>query len=198
MRRVRRLATLPLIAVMLVGAAPQAFAAADNAVVAINTKDDTFVWRQGFKITRSNGDTVDESNGAAAVSSCERCRTAAVAFQVVLATGTASTVTPTNLAVAINQECLSCGTYAGAFQVAITTHTQVHFTEPGNERIDQIRSDLQTLIAGATFTNDLDEIHAFDLQVEALYDQLVAVVYAEMVAAGGGTLATDVSVDQAA
>jgi hypothetical protein len=53
------------------------------------------VWRQAFKIARVSGDTVDGSNGAAAVSSCERCRTAAVA-------------------IALNRECLSCATYAGA------------------------------------------------------------------------------------
>jgi len=198
MKAFRRLTLLPLVAVLVATGPPAAIAAADNAAVAINTRDDTYVQRQAFKVTRSNGDVVDQSNGAAAVSSCERCRTVAVAFQVLIGTGTASTVTPENVAIALNQQCLSCATYAGAFQLVITPHTQVHFTEAGNERIDQIRAELQALIASASFGPSLEEIDLFNAQVAALFDQLVAVVQAELVLAGGGTITTDVDLAQAA
>jgi hypothetical protein len=195
MRTFRRIAVLPLIVVALVSGAPHAYAAADNAAVAINTKDDTFVSREAFKIARVFGDTVDESNGAAAVSSCERCRTAAVAFQIVIATGAASNVTSDNLAIALNQECLSCATYAGAFQLIVTPHTQMRFTEAGNEQIDRIRAELHLLVDSATFGPTFEEIDAFNTEVDALFERLKAVVAGELVAAGGGNLTEDVDVE---
>jgi hypothetical protein len=197
MRTFRRIAILPLIVVALVSGAPHALAAADNSAVAINTKDDVYMSRQAFKITRVADELVDESNGAAAVSSCERCRTAAVAFQVIIATGTASTVTSTNLAIALNQECLSCATYAGAFQLIVTPHTAMRFTEAGNERIDQIRAELQMVLGSATFGPTFEEIDAFNAQVAALFEQLKIVVRAELVEAGGGSLTQDVDVESA-
>ncbi len=195
MRTFRRIAILPILAVTIVSSAPTAWAAADNSAVAINTKDDAYVWRQAFKIGRVAGDDVDESNGAAAVSSCERCRTAAVAFQVIIATGDATNVTSTNLAIAINQECLSCATYAGAFQAILTPHQPMHFTEAGNAAIDRIRADLQALIGSATFTNDFEQIDAFNTQVDALWEQVKVVLRTELVQAGGGNLSTDVDLD---
>jgi putative peptide zinc metalloprotease protein len=195
MRTFRRIAILPLVTVALVSGAPHALAAADNAAVAINTKDDVYVSRQAFKITRVADDLVDESNGAAAVSSCERCRTAAVAFQVIIATGTASNVTSTNLAIALNQECLSCATYAGAFQLIVTPRTPMRFTEEGNERIDQIRAELQALLGAATFGPTFEEIDAFNAQVTALFEQLKTVVHTELVEAGGGSLTADVDIE---
>jgi hypothetical protein len=197
MRTLRRIVILPLVAVALVSGAPQALAAADNSAVAINTKDDNYVWRQAFKITRVSGDTVDESNGAAAVSSCERCRTDAVAFQIVIAMGTASSVTSNNVAIALNQDCLSCATYAGAFQLIVTPHTQMRFTEAGNERIDQIRAEVQVLLNSATFGPTFEEIDAFNARVDGLFEQLKTVVYTELLEAGGGSLTTDVDVDTA-
>jgi hypothetical protein len=192
MKRIRRITVLPVIALVLAAGAPSAMAAADNAAVAINHTDDAYVWRQAFKITRSNGDEVFESNGAAAVSGCERCRTAAVAFQVLLATGSASTVAPDNLAFAFNDGCSSCATYAGAFQLVVTTHTQIHFTEAGNEQIDSIRAELQSLIASASFGPSIDEIDGFNSEVRSLFERLVSAVDAEMVRAGGGQVSTEI------
>lgn len=198
MKSLRKLVLLPLVAVLLVSGTPVATAAADNVAVAVNEMDDSYVSRHAFKITRSNGDEVLESNGAAAVSSCERCRTAAVAFQVVIATSTGSTVAPQNVAIALNQECTSCATYAGAYQLTVTPHMPVHFTAAGNQEISEIRGELQTLLEGATFTNSFEEIDAFDAQVEVLFERLVAVVRGEMVMVGGGVLETDADVDIAA
>src|SRR4051794_38824808 len=74
----------------------------DNTAVATNTKDDSFVFKFAFKVSKTAGDTVDASNGAAAVSSCSYCETVAVAIQVVLVSGDPSTVAPSNVAVAYN------------------------------------------------------------------------------------------------
>jgi hypothetical protein len=192
MKRIRRLTVLPILAFVLATGAPSAMAAADNSAVAINQKDDTYVWRQAFKITRSNGDDVVESNGAAAVSQCERCRTAAVAFQVLIATGSASTVTPDNVAFAFNDGCFECATYAGAFQLIITPKTQIHFTESGNDEIDAIRAELQSVIAHAAFDPSVEQIDIFNAQVRSLFERLVTVVDGEMVRVGGGGISTDV------
>jgi hypothetical protein len=200
MKRSRRVMVIPLAALVLaVGlGAPPTMAAADNAAVAINHRDDAFVWRHAFKITRSNGDEVLEANGAAAVSQCERCRTAAVAFQVVIATGPASTVAPENLAFAFNDGCLSCATYAGAFQLIVTPRDQIHFTTAGNEQIALVREELQALIGSATFGPTLEEIDAFNAHVDVLFDRLVSIVHAEMVLAGGGGLSVQVDLERAA
>jgi hypothetical protein len=207
MRNLRRALATSLLMFAFVGNLPApAVAAANNVTVVTNTKDGSFVWKQSFKITRVNGDTVDQVNAAVATASCEQCRTAAVAFHVVLATGEASNVGIQNIAFAFNEGCNLCATYAGAYQLLITTHDQVHFTESGSAQIDQIKLELQTLIAGATFGPtepgddpiDLSEIMAFDREVSALFDRLEAVVRSELVRSGGGQVDEVVEVDLAA
>jgi hypothetical protein len=197
MRKLRRVAAVPMLVVAILWTGPTpASATADNVAVAINTKDDTFRWRQAFKITRVTGDVVDQSNVAAASASCERCRTVAVAVQVVLITGDPSTVTPFNDAVAINQNCSLCATYAGAFQWVITTGGPVHFTEAGSARIDQLREELRAHIESATFGPtepgddplDTTEIEVFDAEVEALVHQLDEILANEVVLSGGGRI----------
>ncbi len=195
MNRLRHLISIPLLALALIaGAAGQAVAAADNVAVVTNETDDSYAWKQAFKVTRVNQDTADVGNGAAAVASCARCRTAAVAVQIVLITRSASTITPTNLSIALNEQCeTECATYAGAWQLVVTTGSPVHFTEAGNARIDAFKADLRALLAGASFGPDPLEIGAFNAEVRALiHNDLVPVVEREMVRAGGGSLVIDV------
>lgn len=204
MRNLRRAVATPLLLLAFVWSIPApAVAAANNVTVVTNTKDDSFVWKQSFKITRVNGDTVDQVNAAVATASCARCRTAAVAFQVVLATGDARNVGIQNWAIALNENCDLCATYAGAYQMLVTTHDQVHFTESGTAQIEQIKQDLQALIAGATFGPtepgddplDISEIRAFDGQVSALFERLRQVVRTELVRSGGGSIDAVVDVE---
>src|ERR671930_337455 len=110
-------------------------AAADNIVVAINTKDGSSIFKFGFNITRVMGDVVDQANGAGAVSSCNDCQTVAVAIQVVLIMSDASVITPTNEAIALNIQCTSCETLASALQFVLSTGGPVHFTAEGNKEI---------------------------------------------------------------
>jgi putative peptide zinc metalloprotease protein len=203
MKSLRRRIAAPLLVLAFLWGVPNPASAVDNAAIAVNTKDDAFVWRQAFKITRVNDDVADEKNVAWAQASCERCRTAAVAFQVVLITGDAHTITPFNGAFAINELCTSCATYAGAFQYVVTTQRPVHFTEAGSEKIDQIKAELKALIAGATFTapppdEEPTEILAFGAEVSALFSRLENVVQTELVRVGGGQIEEVVDVDLAA
>jgi hypothetical protein len=77
----------------------------------------------------------------------------------------------------------------------VTPHIQMHFTEEGNERVDQIRAELQVLLDSATFGPRFEEIDAFNAQVDALFEQLKTVVHTELVEAGGGSLTQDVDVE---
>lgn len=201
MKRFRSTIAMSVIAFALIaGTAGEALAAADNSAVAINDQDDSYVWRQAVKITRVNQDTADVGNGAVASASCARCRTVAVAVQVVLITRDASVVTPTNFAFAYNDGCITaCATYAGAWQIIVTTRTPVHFTEAGNERIDAFREHLRTLITSAGFGPDLTQIQAFNDQVDQLVDtELMPVVEREVVHVGGGSVDQDTTEDLAA
>jgi hypothetical protein len=185
MKTLRRTIAIPLLILGFIWSVPlPASASNDNVALAINTKDDTYRWRAGFKVTRVKDEIVDSTNLAWAQSSCERCRTAAVAVHIVLITGDAQTVAPVNLAVALNQGCDTCATYAGAWQFVVTTGQQVHFTEAGSAKIEQIKEDLKVLLAGATFGPTFEEIDAFNGEVDALVSQLHAVLESEIVRNG--------------
>lgn len=117
----------------------------DNTAVAVNTNDDSTKFKLSFKITRVNADTVDASNAAAAVSSCENCETIAIAIQAVVVWEDPSIVSPTNLAIAINQNCTECLSYADARQHVVGTDGISRFTAEGNQRIKDIRADLRSI-----------------------------------------------------
>jgi hypothetical protein len=185
MKNLRRTVAIPLLALGFLWSVPlPASASDDNVALAINTKDDTYKWKRAFKVTRVGDETVDAANVAWAQSSCERCRTAAVAVHIVLITGDAETVAPVNLGFALNENCDTCATYAGAWQFVVTTGAPVHFTEAGSAKIEQIKEELRLLLAGATFGPVFEEIDAFNGQVDALVSQLDAVLETEIVRNG--------------
>jgi len=115
----------------------------DNTAVAVNTRDNSSVYRFSFKILRVNKDVVDNGNAAVAVASCTDCRTVAMAIQVLLITDDASVVTPTNLALALNVDCTNCETLADAYQWVSSEGdpVRVHFTPEGNRRLAEIRRE---------------------------------------------------------
>src|SRR3712207_3599695 len=119
-RAIRLLLATALAAGALV-AAPSTSQAQDTAAVAINTKDDSSIFRLAFSIRRVMNDVVDTSNAAVAYASCEECPTTAVSLQVVLVFSDPEVVTPTNTAVAINYQCTTCETLATAYQYVLTT-----------------------------------------------------------------------------
>jgi putative peptide zinc metalloprotease protein len=128
----------------LVQAGP-ATAGGDNAAIAINTKDGSSLFRLAFSIRKVAGDVVDNQNAAVAYSKCQRCKTTAIAIQIVLVTGTPSTVTPTNVAVAVNENCTLCETFASAYQFALSTGGPVRFTPEGRQELAAIRKALRDL-----------------------------------------------------
>ncbi|HEX2088887.1 MAG TPA: hypothetical protein VHI54_02985 [Actinomycetota bacterium] len=183
--RVRRgtslaLATALAVTMSQVPAGPAG--AADNVAVTINTKDGFSVWSFAFKVTRVMQDVVDDSNAAAAVSSCTDCQSIAVALQVVLIMGEASVIAPTNLALALNIECTSCETLASAYQWVFTTGGPVRFTAEGNRRLAEIRRAFLELLRNAE-TLTLAELQA---EIAKLAEQLAQVIQTELLPAGQG------------
>lgn len=139
-----RLITI-LIAVVVTALAAPVAAAQDNRAAAVNTEDEALVFELAFDLHRTMDGVVDESNTAAAYASCERCRTIAVAFQIVLAMDAAAVVVPVNLAVAVNDECTACETLAFAYQLVLSGDQRVRLTGEGRARIERIRKALRAL-----------------------------------------------------
>src|SRR5690349_17325160 len=144
----RRFLTLLLAALFALGltaGAPSAASAGDNAAISVNTKDGTTVFKVAFAIRHVMGDVVDQTNGAVAYASCTDCAAVAVAFEIVLVEGDPSTVTPTNVAIAINDNCDPCVAVAEAYQFVLGTGGLVHFDNEGNKILSDIRKELHSL-----------------------------------------------------
>ena len=144
----RRLLTLLLAALFtfaLATGSPAAAYAGDNAAISVNTKDGTTVFKVAFAIRHVMGDVVDETNGAVAYASCTDCAAVAIAFEIVLVEGNPSTVTPTNVAIAINENCDTCVAVAEAYQFVLGTGGLVHFDSDGNKILADIRKELHSL-----------------------------------------------------
>ena len=142
----RRLLILVLALVAAFGGTP-ALAHAEggqNDAVAINTKDDSSLFKFAFAVRHVLNGVVDEENGAAAYSQCNSCQTTAIAIEIVLVEAPASTVTPTNRAIAINQNCTLCDTFASAYQFVIGSGGPVHFTQAGIKALHDIRKEIQS------------------------------------------------------
>jgi putative peptide zinc metalloprotease protein len=153
-------------------------AGGNTTAIAINTKDGSDIFRIAFAIKRAMGDVVDNGNAAVAFASCTDCETVAVSIQVVLLMNDPSIVTPTNLAIAINQECTLCETLASAYQVILTTDGPVRFTPSGYREIAAIRRELLAMRnAGMT----IEEILA---RLDVLMDRFFRVLTEEMVESG--------------
>jgi putative peptide zinc metalloprotease protein len=132
-------------ALALTTGAPTAAYAGDNAAIAVNTKDGTTVFKVAFAIRHVMGDVVDQTNGAVAYDSCTDCAAVAIAFEIVLVEGDPSTVTPTNVAIAFNENCDTCVAVAEAYQFVLGTGSLVHFDHEGNQILADIRKELHSL-----------------------------------------------------
>lgn len=178
----RRLATLTAVLAALAAMPATVPAAAghggDNTAIAINTRDDSSVFRLAFSIRRVTDGIVDHANAAVAYSSCERCTATAIAIQAVLVGVQADTVTPTNVAIAINEQCTSCTSMAFAYQFVLGTEGPAHFTPEGNRAVRDIRRRLHELRHAQPSPTE------FDSRISALMDELRTVLDEELVTRG--------------
>jgi putative peptide zinc metalloprotease protein len=142
----------------------------DNAAIAINTEDDSSIFKFAFEIRRVAGDVVDNQNAAVAFNQCERCRSVAVAIQIVLVVGSPSTVTPGNVAVAVNYECTLCEALAMAYQFVVGVPEDFHFSGEAMSEMKRIRNEIRRL-------RKLDlPIPELKARIDALADRLRVVL----------------------
>jgi putative peptide zinc metalloprotease protein len=144
----RRLLILLLGALVSVGlsAARPTLATADNAAIAVNTKDGTTVFKVAFAIRHVMSDVVTETNAAVAYNSCTDCASVAIAFEIVLIESDASVISPTNVAIAFNENCSTCVAVAEAYQFVLGTGGgAVHFDAEGNRILAELRRRLHSL-----------------------------------------------------
>lgn len=175
----RRLALL-LAAVAFVLGAPGHAAAedagGDNSAVAINTKDDSSLFKFAFSIKKVLGEVVDNQNAAVAYASCERCQTTAIAIQIVLVSGSPTTVVPENYALTINESCTLCNTFSAAFQFVLgVDDPSVGLTVEGKRELREILREFKAL-KDEQYT--LEEFHT---KVTALGDRLRTVLKTQLV-----------------
>jgi putative peptide zinc metalloprotease protein len=145
----RRVATL--LAIVAVGA-PLGIARAataprpqDNFAVARATVDGQQQWDFAWSIERRRGGTVDNENHAIATTNCASCQAVAIAFQIVLVSGSPDTVTPKNIAEAVNSGSQSAISFADARQFVWVTDKPVHFTGGGRHELADVRRDIRAL-----------------------------------------------------
>src|SRR5436190_9001879 len=145
MKRRLLIITITLLFACGVSAARPALAPADNAAIAVNTKDGTTVFRVAFAIRHIMSDVVTETNAAVAYNSCTDCASVAIAFEIVLIESDASVISPTNIAIAFNENCAMCVAVAEAYQFVLGTGGIVHFDAEGNRILAALRRRLHAL-----------------------------------------------------
>ncbi len=151
----------------------------DNAAVAVNTKDGTDIFKLAFSLYRFvNANQPQPGNGAAAVSSCTDCSTTAIAIQIVLVMAPVSS--PTNVAIAENQNCDACTTIALAYQLLFDVNSKVQLTPDGRK---QIMAILDQIAALQNQNLTPDELRS---QTDALVSQLANVIANDIVPIGQG------------
>jgi putative peptide zinc metalloprotease protein len=140
----------------------------DSQALAVNTTNGGVNYDVVYSIvTVQGGDAVDEKNSAYALASCRACTTVAVSFQLVLVVGQSNTITPINVAEALNDNCPYCVTTAIADQIVVTLRAA-----PSQELIRRLTTELRQLNAisllgaGGTPGAVADRVAAIQAQIE--------------------------------
>jgi putative peptide zinc metalloprotease protein len=160
----RRWATLFVVvaACALLFGSAQASPSTQNAATAVIEQDDGRAFDFAWDVSRQRGgDVVDHMNSATARARCIRCRATAIAFQIVLVSGSPTTVVPVNTAEAINAECTECVVAAEARQFVRVVPDPVRFTGQGRAVLADVR-------------RQLSELEAQDLPIDQLHQAVEA------------------------
>jgi hypothetical protein len=143
-------------------------AGAKNVVVVLNRQKDGFQGRGNVQVIRLPGPNASPVNVAEAGSSCVNCQTLAVAFQIDLISGTATTIAPRNAAIATNYDCTGCYTVARAIQYVI----QVDDPERTPPRVQQLVTDMDRALTAIQSDRTMTVAEA-ERRVEAVLGQFV-------------------------
>ena len=140
------------------------------------------VFQSSTQAAAGGDDTVDNENVALARSSncTSSCYSSAVAVQVVIYTGSPTTFTPQNLAVAVNQSCDSCGSFAYAWQYVVQSGNKAHLTGKARHELQDIESQIDALTTStvpvdlATDQRLTDQLNGLTAQIKAVVDDDLA------------------------
>lgn len=179
-RRLIAVAAAVVLAATGVAVPASAQSGGDNSAVAVNTRDGASIFRFAFSVRQVLGEVVDQTNAAVAYASCEECQTVAIALQVLLVSGSPDVVTPTNLAVALNEDCKECQTLASAYQFVFGTGEKLRFTAEGRRNIADIR---QRFLELRQQDLSIEEIQA---RTDELAEELRQVLASEVTDRGSG------------
>jgi putative peptide zinc metalloprotease protein len=141
-------AALVLVAACLLpagGAQAEPIRHEDNVATATIEQDNGRAFDLAFEVLTQRGGDVDELNAAYAGARCTDCRATAIAFQIVLVSGTPRAVTPQNRAVAINDSCTRCVVAAEARQFVRVVDQRVMFTDTARAILADVRRLLRSL-----------------------------------------------------
>ena len=159
-----------LLACVLPAGSAQA-ASTDNIATAVIEQDEGRAFDFAWDVDRQRGgDVVEHLNSATARARCFRCRATAIAFQIVLVSGSPGIVTPKNTAEAVNVECTECTVVAEARQFVRVVPDPVKFTGEGRAVLSDVRRDLAALEAQDP---PIDQLHtAIEAQEARVRDVL--------------------------
>jgi len=145
----------------------------DSQALAVNSTDGGITYDVVYSlVTVQNGDTVDETNSAYALASCNACTTLAVSFQLVLVVGQSDIIKPINVAEALNANCPYCVTVAIAHQLVISLRSV-----PSDELLRRLTAELAKLDA-------IDELGTSPAEAAALVNQVQKEIEDELDASG--------------
>jgi putative peptide zinc metalloprotease protein len=155
---------------------PKAPGPNDSQALATNSTDGGIKYDVAYSlVTVKGGDTVDETNSAYALASCNACTTVAVSFQLVLVVGQSNTIKPINVAEALNLNCPYCITTAIATQIIVTLNAV-----PSDELLRRLTAELQRLDA----IDELVGAGGSPQQVAALVDDVQNAINDELDSSG--------------
>lgn len=144
-----------------------------NIVQVKNTTDGRLRVRGSAVYNRVGGSNVAPVNGAYAESSCVDCQSVAVAIQVAVYRRGASTVAPTNQAVALNNTCTRCVTVARAIQYVIPVDDPRDVPGDIRELVREIDHEINYFEKLKSVNSvDVAEVNARFSSVVAKYQQL--------------------------
>ena len=152
----------------------------NNEVVVINRVDGRSAHRAALGVARVTGGEAHNQNAAAATSSCDDCRTVAVATQIVIIQRTNATeIAPRNYAIALNAGCTRCETFAASYQYVFTTDGLVRFDDGVQQKLAGLQGQIRS-VAG----NDDLTFPEMEAKIDGLVEQMWALARSELQAVG--------------
>jgi hypothetical protein len=109
------------------------------------TTPNVSVFDLALGMRENDTDVVHELNSAYAHSTCDGCRTVAIAFQVVIVQSRPSDVQPQNVALALNEGCTGCSSLALGYQFVVGKGEPARITSRGRKQLLAVGDDLLRL-----------------------------------------------------